>query len=347
MSCKVLLNIELPPPMHGMTYINKIIYNNLKDDSSYSFYNTNFTSDVSEVGGFAFKKVFRNFSVVYGAWRAFFHHKPERVYTIASASLFGIVRDMLVNLPALMLNKHMILHLHGFTYYIVYQKSKIYKVLFDFFSKNATLVVLCEKQKEKSLEVLGKNSIVLHNCLHVNNKYKKKTLNTKVKICYISNISKDKGTFELIKAVKKMEDVELVVAGNFLSDKEEFFRLIDGDESINYAGFADDSLKDEILSSSDIFCLPSKLEEGSPISIIEAMSYGLPVVASDKGCIKDMIVECGEVLANNFTDDDIILSVENVINDYDRYSTNALKQYNDNYRQEVFIEKLNLILKGM
>lgn len=49
-----------------------------------------------------------------------------------------------------------------------------------------------------------------------------------------------------------------------------------------------DSLFDE-LSQADIFCLPSKME-GRPCSIMEAMSIGLAVVATDVGGVSESVI---------------------------------------------------------
>ena len=59
MCSKILLYIEFPPPMHGMTYINKIIYDSFKNNDSYDFFDTNFTLDVNEVSKKSFRKIFK------------------------------------------------------------------------------------------------------------------------------------------------------------------------------------------------------------------------------------------------------------------------------------------------
>ena len=280
------------------------------------------------------------------AWKAFFVCKPESVYSILSATKYGIIRDIAILLPVLLFKKRLVLHLHGFTYYKIYQNSKLYKFLFDLLSINATLIVLCDKQKNKTLEIMGKNGIVLNNCINKNSIAKVKKRNNKLQICYISNISRQKGTLALIKAIQNLENIELVIAGNFLDDKEDFFELINKCENITYLGFADEKVKQEIFESSDIFCLPSKLEEGSPISIIEAMSYGLPIIASDKGCIADMIDGIGYVLRQDYSSDDIMNGIEFINNNYDVLSANAIIKYQENYLKENFIENLENILQG-
>lgn len=346
MSSKILLYIELPPPVHGMTYINKIIYDNLVNKDDYVFYDTNFTLDVSEVSNVSFKKIVKNISIMFSAWKVFFASNPKSVYSILSATKFGIIRDFAILIPALLFKKRLVLHLHGFTYYTIYKNSKLYKFIFDIFSKNAVIIVLCENQKNQTLTVISKDSVVLHNCVNKRSIVKVKVQNEILQICYISNISRQKGTLDLIKAVQNKKDIKLIIAGNFLTEKEEFFELLNQCENISYVGFADEKIKQEIFESSDIFCLPSKLEEGSPISIIEAMSYGLPVIASDKGCIADMIDEVGYLLPEGYSSNDIINGIEFISNNYDVLSSNSITKYQKNYSQEKFIENFKNILEG-
>ena len=346
MSSKILLYIELPPPIHGMTYINKIIYDNLVNKDDYVFYDTNFTLDVSEVSNVSFKKIVKNISIMFSAWKVFFASNPKSVYSILSATKFGIIRDFAIHIPAFLFKKRLVLHLHGFTYYKIYQNSKLYKLLFDILSKNAVMIVLCENQKNKTLAVMSKDSVVLHNCINKSSIVKAKVQNEILQICYISNISRQKGTLDLIKAVQNRKDIKLVIAGNFLSEKEDFFELLNQCENISYVGFVDEKIKQEIFESSDIFCLPSKLEEGSPISIIEAMSYGLPIIASNKGCIADMINGVGYLLPQNYIGNDITAGIEFIKTNYNTLSTSAIKKYKENYSQAKFIENLEHILKG-
>jgi glycosyltransferase involved in cell wall biosynthesis len=55
-----------------------------------------------------------------------------------------------------------------------------------------------------------------------------------------------------------------------------------------FLGFCENDLIHEILNSTDIFLLPSQ-REGLPTVILEAMSHGIPVIASDVGGIPELV----------------------------------------------------------
>ena len=192
--------------MHGMTYINKIIYDSLKSNDSYVFFDTNFTLDVNEVSKKSFRKVFKNISIMFMAWKAFLKLSPKSVYSIVSATKYGIIRDFAILIPALLFKKKIVLHLHGFTYYKIYQNSFLYKFFFDLLSKNAVIIVLCDNQKIQTLAIMSKNSTILGNCINRNVVAKEKIKNNILQICYISNISREKGVLDLIKAVQNRVD---------------------------------------------------------------------------------------------------------------------------------------------
>ena len=59
-------------------------------------------------------------------------------------------------------------------------------------------------------------------------------------------------------------------------------------DKCRFIGWAAGEKKDEAFQNSSIFCLPSK-NEGMPMSVLEAMSYGLATIATPVGGVPQII----------------------------------------------------------
>ena len=107
-----------------------------------------------------------------------------------------------------------------------------------------------------------------------------------------SRLVRIKGYAELAAAMRSVRDAELWVAGERLAsdrgeDMLELLRAAGLGERLRLLGYRHDVAA--ILAAADIFVLPSYFE-GLPMSIIEAMLSGLPVVASDIGGPREQVI---------------------------------------------------------
>jgi glycosyltransferase involved in cell wall biosynthesis len=105
----------------------------------------------------------------------------------------------------------------------------------------------------------------------------------RVVVLAVSRLVRHKGYAELAAAMQSVRDAELWVVGERLaSDRgDDMLALLSNaglGERLRLLGYRHDVAA--ILAAADIFVLPSYFE-GLPMSIIEAMLTGLPVVASD------------------------------------------------------------------
>lgn len=111
-------------------------------------------------------------------------------------------------------------------------------------------------------------------------------------ILSLGRLVPEKGIHYLIPAFRTIQTEMklLVVGGDSLSGGylEELKRLAGDDQRIVFTGPLFGETKDEAFSNAKLFSIPSDLE-GMPIAMLEAMSYGCPVLSSD-------IPECMEVL---------------------------------------------------
>lgn len=112
-------------------------------------------------------------------------------------------------------------------------------------------------------------------------------------IIFVGRLSVDKGCDCLLRACKILakqgESFKLYLVGNgnrkYFLDMAIKFGLKD---RVFFTGFQRDFAS--LLVKSDIFVLPSR-GEGLPISILEAMAYGLPIIATKVGGIPELIDE--------------------------------------------------------
>jgi glycosyltransferase involved in cell wall biosynthesis len=82
------------------------------------------------------------------------------------------------------------------------------------------------------------------------------------------------------------------------------------------------------FKSFDIFILLSE-SEGLPMSALEAMSAGLPLILSNVGGCPELIEDNGVLVENHSFD--VIKGIKKVINDIDYYSSNSKKKYDEHF----------------
>lgn len=122
-----------------------------------------------------------------------------------------------------------------------------------------------------------------------------------LRLLFVGRYGERKGCPELLAALARARadgiDATLVFVGQEEHDGEERAlrrdvkaRRLDG--VVEFAGVAAPSALAEHFGSSDVICLPSKLE-GVPLALLEGMAFGLPALATPVGGIADF-VESGE-----------------------------------------------------
>lgn len=114
-------------------------------------------------------------------------------------------------------------------------------------------------------------------------------------ILFLGRISRSKGVFDLIRAFSHLSEppqrsLRLLLAGD--GDIEqgkilvEQLQLVD---RVNFLGWINDDQRNKLLSQAGMFVLPSYTEQ-LPMSILEAMAWGVPVITCPVGGIPDVIV---------------------------------------------------------
>ena len=125
------------------------------------------------------------------------------------------------------------------------------------------------------------------------------------KVLYLAHCTREKGLFDAVQAVllanRKLAErrsptsMQLLVAGGFFAESEraEFDQICatpEAKDAIRYLGFIAGERKLGTFREADAFCFPTYYRnESQPVSLIEAMAFGLPVVTTAWRSIPELL----------------------------------------------------------
>lgn len=194
--------------------------------------------------------------------------------------------------------KPVLLHLHGADMMAFYDsqpdflKRRISKIL----TKADLVIVLSDSWANYIQEIAPDAKVqVLFNYVSLPVLGTEFKTDKKVKILFLGVLGHRKGIYDLIEAVKnivpKFNNFELLVGGNGeLEEAQNKTRELGLEEYIHFLGWVSGEAKEQYLKESDLYILPS-YDEGLPMGLLEAMSWGKPVISTNVGGIPELIRE--------------------------------------------------------
>ena len=142
-----------------------------------------------------------------------------------------------------------------------------------------------------------------------------------VNALFLARIERDKGIYETIEAcaalVAEGRRVRLSVAGDGseLEKAKDFASSVLGD-NVRFLGFVSGRDKAAVFRDSNIYILPTSHAEGMPASVLEALAFGIPVIARPMGGLRDFFVDGEHGYLTDSTDPGAITSlIRSVITD--------------------------------
>jgi len=301
----------------------------------------------------------------------------RNVYITIAQSAAGFVRDCIMVWSARLFSAHIVVHLKGGNYGGFYHSQKTliqYLVRKTLLQVDAILVLGEGLRQMYDFEPVLRDRIhVVPNGLPVEFGGVSKSLPSAgepVNILYLSNLIESKGVFDLLAAIRQLKyeygiSVSAVFAGKFLASSDDrivssaedmeshFFTLIKRyqiEECVEYLGEVSGDAKWKLLDKCHFFVLPTNyVNEGQPISIIEAMAYGCPVVSTPFRAIPDLVVN-GEtgVLIKYGDVEELSLRLYELAKDPDRYqamSKAAMLRYQSHFTMRAHLDRIIPMLK--
>lgn len=306
---KTLIVGPLPPPYHGVAVMVQWLVEGLRKRNGLSFIHLN-TQDPQKKKGFgkfsprnswfALKSILLLFKLL-------LREEIQVVYVPISQNFWGFARDSLfVLISGFLFRRKVVIHVHGGYFKTFFNKGswlrkKYIKFVFKYVERG---IVLGYCLKHLLEDVLPYDKIdVVYNGVDAEPFDKiqsDKEKNGKFRILFAGLLEESKGYFDLVKAVPILKryypDIEVFFAGrwqvNGFKDKvESYVNENNLKAQVKFLGVVTGEEKIKVFKSSDVFVLPTYFYlEGQPVVILEAMAARLPVITTDRGSIKEMII---------------------------------------------------------
>ncbi len=164
-------------------------------------------------------------------------------------------------------------------------------------------------------------------------------------VLFLSNLRRRKGVVEAVEAALLVRSKRPSTRFTFVGDWEDVelekrlrARTASQNGAIVFRPSVQGREKDELLASAAVFLFPPVEPEGHPRVVLEALAAGLPVVTTDRGAIRETVVdgESGFVLDEPLPAllaDRIITLLEDEGLRH-RFSTGASRRYRDSFTQD-------------
>jgi glycosyltransferase involved in cell wall biosynthesis len=238
--------------------------------------------------------------------------KIELVHVNPSLSINSFIRDAMFVFVAKLFNKKIFVQWHGWNPKNEFLLKGIFlKILKISFMQAEHTSFLYNELKMKYLALGYKNNTSISSTFIskelVGNMGERKRFDSNVELLFLSTVSINKGIYkavELFLLLKKINpNLVLTIAGKGpeLNNVKERY---EDEVGIKFKGYVKGKEKVKLLEEADIYLFPSEYE-GMPISILEAMYFGLPVITTRVGAIKDFFIDHKmgySCYTNNFVD---------------------------------------------
>lgn len=286
--------------------------------------------------------------------RAMMHRdRPDLVYVHMSYR-GSFIRARVLQRIALRFHVPFVMHLHGSEFEVWYRSLSTEKKeqVQEFLANCNHVIVLGEHYRQSIQSICPDVPVeIVHNAVKLPDRITE--LNkTENRILFLGVLIQRKGTEDLLHAfaMAKPEKWRLLLAGS--GPEEEKLKRLARELGIadrtDFPGWIGGDTKRELLESSQILALPS-YNEGLPVAILEAMSYGLPVISTKVGDIP-ACVKNGEngVLVSPGDTDGLEKALSVLTNDeeiWHRYSRNARNTIETDFDEKQFYQHIISVWK--
>lgn len=301
---RVLVISQLPPPIHGSTIMTRTFLQTLDAlDQEWQLVDRRFSKSVTDVGRFSLRKVASAFWMPGRLLKAMWEFKPDTVVMFATNRTFSFVVDWALSEVLRCFPARRINYLHTVGFEALAARNRVFDRMTARLLGSANATVCLGPTLAKDVTRWLDASRVA--C--VPNAVADRPENLDVcspapppVVLYLSNLIPDKGADTFVdlalELAPEFPGVTFVVAGatadqSFTDSLIETVQAAGLSARVQFRGAITDSYEKWcLLRDASVLVFPSTYRfEAQPLTILEALSVGTPVLAYDVGGIHDVL----------------------------------------------------------
>lgn len=306
MKPKLLCILHRSPPAHGAAKVGDFIAssNKLKESFDCRFITIRSSETIGDIGKINIKKFWYATELFFQTLWMLLVFRPDKIYFTASVKSVAFYRDLLLSIVwktyKLFKPTQVYYHYHtkGVDEFVSISEQNL--TLTRFFLSDVNLILL-SSLLEKDFEKIQtyKKIYFLPNGVedsmqgggfktYVTSKYTDVVI---IEALYLAHMMKEKGYWEVLELAKqtKGQKIHYHFAGSWKDDESEteFFEYVKSHElekQVTYHGFISGEEKSSLFKRVYLLLYPSK-NDAFPLTLLESLSYGVPVIATNEGSI--------------------------------------------------------------
>ena len=293
---RILMSGPLPPNVGGMaTVLGDLGASKLSSQVELVLFNTAKTTREG-------RNLVEALSSKLGLWSAWWRllkAKPNTIAHLHTCSGFTFFLDGILLSLARLRGVPVVLHIHGasFDQFLDKLNPVLLAVARSLFRRCAFVVVLSESWRTALRQRLGDLpfSVVANGVPVIDTGVRPAHNQDELNILFLGNLCERKGVFDLLEVMPQVSNAVLHLVGGeeqagFTAKISQLIAEKQLQQQIMLHGVKAGQEKQAFFQNADIFILPS-YAEGLPMSLLEAMMCGLPVIVSDVGGIPSVITD--------------------------------------------------------
>ena len=300
---KILFITPLPPPVHGSAMVSQYIKDSklINDSFDCDFVNLSTSRKMDEIGKQSIMKIFRFLGSYISVFLKLLFNRYDLCYLAITCYGIGFLKDAPFVLLCKLFGRKVVIHQHnkGMSKCV---GKKPYKWLLPLVYKNNKIILLSWYLYEDIAKVVKREQILIcpngipeisetrtiHECK-----------NSEPRLFFLSNLIESKGVYVLLDACKILKEKGYKFICDFVGGEtmeinravfESAVKEKGLDEYVVYLGPKYGNEKERYWNAADVFVQPT-YEDCFPLTIVEAMQHGKPVVSTDEGAIPDLVVD--------------------------------------------------------